>query len=141
MTPPTRSATYTDVVTASFAGRLELRGQLRQGQPGRQRGLDVAGQHLRHSFLRGTATLTATLTSSVTSSRISGQTLTFSLGGTSVGTAVTNSSGVATLTGVTNTYAVGTQTGAVTVSYTATTDYAASSGTGNLVVSQAANRL
>ena len=46
----------------------------------------------------GDATLTATLTSSVTNAGASGETVSFTLDGTSVGTAVTNSSGVATLT-------------------------------------------
>ena len=46
----------------------------------------------------GTATLTATLTSSVTNVGVSGETVSFTLDGTSVGTAVTNSSGLATLT-------------------------------------------
>ena len=74
----------------------------------------------------GNATLTATLKSSVTGLAIPGATLNFSLGGTSAGSAVTNSSGVATLSGVTSTYGVGTQTGAVTVSYAGDTNNAAS---------------
>jgi hypothetical protein len=45
----------------------------------------------------GTATLVATLTSNVTSQPISGETVTFTLDGTSVGSTTTNSSGVATL--------------------------------------------
>ena len=133
--------TYTDVVTASFAGDSNYGASSGKGNLVVSAAATSLGAISGTASYGGTATLTATLTSSVTSAGISGQTLTFSLGGTSVGTAVTNSSGVATLTGVTNTYAVGTQTGAVTVSYTATTDYAASSGTGNLVVSQAATTL
>ena len=55
----------------------------------------------------GTATLTATLTSSATSTPVSGETVNFTLDGTSVGTAVTNSSGVATLSNVATTDARG----------------------------------
>ena len=82
----------------------------------------------------GTASLTATLTSSVTGSGLSGQTVSFTLDGTSVGTATTDSSGVATLTGVATSDAVGTDTGGVVANFAGVTDYVASSGTGNLVV-------
>jgi len=84
-----------------------------------------------------TATLTATLTSSATNAGVSGQTVSFALDGTSVGTAVTNSSGVATLTGVATTDGLGTDTGGVVASFAADTDYlAAANATGNLVVTQ-----
>ncbi len=86
----------------------------------------------------GTATLAATLLSSVTSLGIAGQTVDFKLDGTSVGTAVTGTNGVATLTGVATTDAVGTHTGAVVVNYAATTNYGSSQGTGNLIVTGAA---
>ena len=82
----------------------------------------------------GTASLTATLTSSVTGSGLSGQTVSFTLDGTSVGTATTDSSGVATLTGVATSDAVGTDTDGIVANFAGVTDYVASSGTGNLVV-------
>jgi hypothetical protein len=83
----------------------------------------------------GTADLTATLLSSVTNAGISGQTVTFKLDGTSVGTAITNGSGVATLTGVPTSDSAGTHTGDVVVNYAGDTDYSASQGTGDLDVS------
>jgi hypothetical protein len=89
----------------------------------------------------GTATLSATLTSSATSAMIAGQTIGFSLNGTSVGTAVTNSSGIATLTGVATSAGVGTVSGAVVASFAGNADDAATSGTGNLVVTQADSTL
>ena len=69
------------------------------------------------------------------------QVVNFTLDGTSVGTATTNSSGVATRSGVATTDPVGTHTGAVAVSFAGTTNLAASNGTGNLIVSQAATTL
>ena len=89
----------------------------------------------------GTATLTATLTSLATKAAFAGQTVQFSLGGKSVGSAVTNGSGVATLTGVATTAAVGTETNAVVASYAGTTNDASTTSTGNLVVSQQSTAL
>jgi hypothetical protein len=83
----------------------------------------------------GTATLTATLTSSVTNAGVSGETVSFTLDGTSVGTAVTASNGVATLTGVATSDAAGTDTGGVVASFAGDTNFlAAANATGNLVV-------
>ena len=60
----------------------------------------------------------------------------------SVGTATTNSSGVATLTGVTTTDAAGTHTDDVVASFAGDTNYlAAANASGDLVVSQAATTL
>jgi hypothetical protein len=83
----------------------------------------------------GEATLAATLMSSVTNQGISGQTVDFTLDGTDVGTATTNSSGVATLSNVATSDPTGTHTGAVVAKFTATTNLLASTGTGDLVVS------
>lgn len=86
----------------------------------------------------GTATLTATLTSQVTSLPLQGETVAFTLNGTSVGTAVTDSNGVATLTNVATSAAVGTSAGAVVASYAGSVSYtAATNATGDLVVSPA----
>jgi hypothetical protein len=85
----------------------------------------------------GTAVLTATLTASTTKSGISGAPVTFSLGGTTVGTARTNSEGVATLSGVdSSTFPAGSSAGAVSASYAGASGYnlSASSASGNLVV-------
>jgi hypothetical protein len=85
----------------------------------------------------GTATLTAKLAATGTKSGLFGETVAFSLGGKTVGTAVTNSEGVATLAGVdSSTYAAGTATGAVGASYAgaAAYSYGSSSATGNLLV-------
>ena len=88
----------------------------------------------------GTATLTATLTSSVTGAGIPGETVNFTLDGTAVSSAVTNSNGVATLTGVATTDGVGS-IGAIVASFAGDSNFLASSGTGNLVVSAAPTTL
>ena len=85
----------------------------------------------------------ATLTSSDTSQPIAGETVVFTLSGTSVGSALTDSTGVATLMNVTNgsSTSPGTWTGVVGASYAGSTNYLpAASATGNLVVSQAVRR-
>jgi hypothetical protein len=83
----------------------------------------------------GTATLSATLTSDVTSQPLSGQTVSFTLDGISVGSASTNSSGVATVFNVATSDAVGTDTNVVVAKFAGSTDYASTTTTGNLVVS------
>jgi hypothetical protein len=82
----------------------------------------------------GTDTYTSTLTNSSTSAGISGETITFTVNGTSVGTATTNSSGVATLSGVANTEAAGTYT--VDAKFAGNTTNSGSSGSGTLTVVQ-----
>ena len=89
----------------------------------------------------GSATLVATLANATSGAGLAGQTVSFSLDGTAVGTAVTNSSGVATLTGVPTTDSVGTDTSGVVAKFAGTTSLASSAGVGNLVVSQAATTL
>ena len=86
----------------------------------------------------GSATLKATLTAPETGTGISGQTVNFTLNGKSVGSATTDTNGVATLSGVATSDAVGTHTGVVGASFAGTSDFTASSGTGDLVVSPAA---
>ena len=84
----------------------------------------------------GTATLTATLDSSVTNAGVPNETLNFTLNGTSVGSAVTDANGVATLTGVPTTDTTGTYDNVVGVTFTGDTNYnAAPAGTGNLTMS------
>ena len=84
----------------------------------------------------GTTNLSATLTSG--GNPVAGKSVSFSLNGTSVGSANTNASGAATLNGAslagiaTGTYATG-----VSASWTGDGSYGASSGTAQLAVSQA----
>jgi hypothetical protein len=141
---PTSDSVGTDSggIVASYSGAFGLDASSASGD------LTVAPAATSLSAVSGTATfggtasLTATLTSQETSQGISGATVSFTLDGTSVGTATTNSSGVATLTGVTTTDDAGTDTGGVVASFSGDTDYAAASNaTGNLVVSQAATTL
>ncbi len=85
----------------------------------------------------GTATLTATLKATGTKSGLYGETVTFTLGGKAVGSAVTNDEGVATLSGIdSSTYAAGLSSGAVGASYAGASaySYGASSASGNLLV-------
>jgi len=83
------------------------------------------------------ATLTATLGAG--SSGLDGETVAFSVNGTSVGSAVTDSSGIATLAGVdTTALDAGGYTGDVTASFAGHDLYVASSGTGDLTVAPAA---
>jgi len=132
------AGTHTGVVVASFAGDSNYNaatngtGNLTVTHAGTTT-TAVSGS----APFGGTATLTATLTSSVTSAGIANETVAFTLNGTSVGNATTNSSGVATLTGVTQSNAVGTYTGVVGASFAGDTNYTTSNGTGNLVVSPA----
>ena len=64
----------------------------------------------------GTATLTATL-NSATGTGLAGKVVSFTLDGAFAGTAVTDSSGVATLTGVSQTDTAGTDTGGIVASF------------------------
>ncbi len=82
----------------------------------------------------GVATLTATLTSAVTNDGIANETVSFTLDGTSIGTAVTDSSGIATLANISTSDSTGTYTGAVVANFSGDTNYSASNGTGTLTV-------
>ena len=87
----------------------------------------------------GTGTLTATLTENGTDgSGVVGEVVDFSLGGTAVGTATTDSDGVATLSGVdTSTYAAGSYAGAVGATFAGDSAYnygASTPATGSLLV-------
>ena len=87
--------------------------------------------------LGGTATLVATLTSTATGQGVAGQTVSFSLDGVPIGDAVTNAIGVASLAGVITSQPIGTDSAAVFVRFAGGGNYSASTGAGNLVVSQA----
>ena len=86
----------------------------------------------------GTATLTATL-ESATGTGLAGQVISFTLGGAFAGTAITNSSGVATLTGVPQSDTAGTSTGAVVASFAGDSTNLLSQNQGDLVVSQSSS--
>jgi hypothetical protein len=131
--------THTGVVVASFAGDSNYNAAANgTGDLTVSKSDTTLGSVSGAASFGGTATLTATLTSSTTSHGISGETVTFTLDGTSVGTAMTNSSGVATLTGVATSDPVGTHTGVVVASFAGDSNYnAATNGTGDLTVSQA----
>jgi len=101
---------------------------------------DVASTTLVASPASGTfgatATLSATLTSGATP--VAGKSVSFSLNGSSVGAATTNSSGVATLVGATLAgIAVGSYPTAVSASWAGDGSFGPSSGTAQLDVSKA----
>src|SRR5271157_3904125 len=83
----------------------------------------------------GPATLTATL-KSATGTGLGGKVVSFTLDGASAGTAVTDSSGVATLTGVPQTDTTGTDTGGIVASFAGDSTNLLSQNSGDLVVSQ-----
>jgi len=89
----------------------------------------------------GTATLTATLTSAATGRGIAGVSVSFSLDGAFAGTALTNSSGVATLSDVATSDAVGTDTGGVLAYYAGSIQFKTSAASGDLTVSQVATSI
>ncbi len=85
----------------------------------------------------GAATLTAKLLAKATHSGIFGEKVAFTLGSRSVGTAITNSEGVATLTGVSyGSDPAGANTGVLSVSYAGDSSYnlEASTATGSLLI-------
>lgn len=83
----------------------------------------------------GTTTLRATLTDSITHAPIAGKLVTFTLGSTVVGTAVTDANGVATLSNVDiSSYAVGSYVGEIKASFNGDVSTLKSSGAGTLVV-------
>jgi hypothetical protein len=84
----------------------------------------------------GTASLSATLTASAVG--LSGRTVSFTLGGTPVGSATTDGSGTATLAGVSLAgFTAGTSSGAVGASYAGEAGYLASSGSNDLTITRA----
>ncbi|MFO0888837.1 MAG: Ig-like domain-containing protein [Isosphaeraceae bacterium] len=86
----------------------------------------------------GSATLTARLVSR-SGAPAAGQALSFTLNGGYAGTAVTDSSGVATLTGVPTFDPAGTSTGAIVVSFAGSARYRTVTATGDLAVSQSSS--
>ena len=83
----------------------------------------------------GPATLTATL-NSATGTGLVGKVVSFTLDGAFAGTAVTDSSGVATLTGVPQSDTAGTDTGGIVASFAGDSTNLLSQNSGDLVVSQ-----
>jgi len=86
----------------------------------------------------GTVNLSATLTKTSDSSPVSSKTISFTLNGSSVGSANTNASGVATLSGVSLTgINVGTYATAVAASFSGDSNFLASNGSNSLTVGTA----
>ena len=90
----------------------------------------------------GTTTLTTTLKSTLNGAAIAGRTITFSINGIAVGTAVTNASGVATLPNVSLVQggipiSAGTFPGALGVSFAGDNQFSASTGSSTLTVTKA----
>jgi len=86
----------------------------------------------------GTVALSATLTKTSGSVPVSGKTIAFTLNGTSVGSASTNSSGVATLSSVSlSGINVGSYPTGVGASFVGDSNYVASSGSNSLTVNKA----
>jgi hypothetical protein len=84
----------------------------------------------------GTVNLSATLTSNSTG--VSGKTVSFTLNGTPVGSAVSNGSGAATLSNISLAgINAGTYSSGVVASFAGDSSYLASSGSGNLTVNKA----
>ena len=83
----------------------------------------------------GPATLTATL-NSATGTGLGGKVVSFTLDGAFAGTAVTDSSGVATLTGVPQSDLTGTDTGGIVASFAGDSTNLLSQNSGDLVVTQ-----
>ena len=83
----------------------------------------------------GTAALTATLTKNVNSAGVSGKTITFTLNGVAVGSAVTNSGGTATLNVSIAGQALGTLP--ITANFAGDTLFTTSSGSGTLTIGNA----
>ena len=137
------AGTYPNAIGASFAGDTNYlsssgTGTLTVNQASTGLAVDPAS-----GTYGGTTTLTATLTAG--GAPLSGETVTFALNGQpfSGNTAVTDSSGVATLSNVSLAgINAGTYPGYVTASFDGTgTNYASSSGTGTLTVNQASTGL
>jgi uncharacterized repeat protein (TIGR01451 family) len=90
----------------------------------------------------GTTTLTTTLKRTLNGAAIANRTITFSINGIAVGTAVTNASGVATLPNVSLVQggipiSAGTFVGALGVSFAGDDQFSASTGTSTLTVTKA----
>jgi 6-phosphogluconolactonase (cycloisomerase 2 family) len=84
--------------------------------------------------VNGTATLSAKLAKKLNDVGVSGRTVSFSLNGVAVGSAVTNSSGIATVSASVAGIAVGTYPGAITASFAGDSLFNASTGSGTLSV-------
>jgi len=128
--------THTGVVVASFAGDTNYEAAISATG-------DLVVSQVPTSFsavsgtapLGGPAMLTATLISGVTNAGLSGEMVSFTLDGTSAGTATTDNNGVATVSNVATSDSAGTHSGVVIVTFAGDTDNSASNGTGDLIVS------
>ena len=132
------AGTYTDLITATFAAAGNYAGSTATGNLVVGQAASTVSAVSGSATFGGTATLNATLKAGATA--LSGQTVQFKVGTDVVGTATTNSSGVATLTGVDVTGRdAGTYTDLITATFAAAGNYAGSTATGDLTVGQAAS--
>jgi hypothetical protein len=132
------AGTHVGVVVANFAGDSDFNKSTGTGNLTVSKANTTLGSVSGSAAFGGTASFTATLTSSVTHSGVANETVTFLLNGTSVGTAKTNSNGVATLTGITNTQNAGTYPNAVEATFSGDSNYnAAANATGTYTVTAA----
>ncbi|MGC8638402.1 MAG: beta strand repeat-containing protein, partial [Isosphaeraceae bacterium] len=135
------AGTYPGVVAVQFAGDGNYVSSSGSGNLVVTQATTTLSSVSGTSVYGGTATLTATLTSAVTGLGIAGESVQFTLDGTTVGSAVTDSNGVATVTGVATSDLAGTYPGTVIVQFTGDGNYVSSSGSGNLVVNRAPTAL
>ncbi len=134
--PSTTAVGVTAVIAATYAGDTNFLPTTSRGGLVVNRIASVVSGVSGTSTFGGPATLQATL-NSATGQALAGQTVSFTLDGTSVGSAITDANGLATLTGVATTDAVGTDSGGIIASFAGNTNYAASSKAGNLFVAEA----
>jgi hypothetical protein len=135
--------TLTDAVVAQFAGTTNYvaTGNITGNLVVSQAATTLSGVAGTATF-GATATLTATLKSSATGLGIQGETVQFALGGTNVGTALTDANGLASLSAVPTTQDAGTYTGDVLASFGGDSNYVtAPNASGNLVIGLAPTNL
>ena len=133
-TAGTVPGSYSDVIHAASGG-VTGKGSVTVAAPSTPSSLSVANAS---GTYRGTVNLSTMLTSG--GSGVSGKTVSFTLNGSPAGTATTDSSGNANLSGVSlSGINVGTYIGYIGARFAGDSIYSASSGTGNLTVSQASS--
>ena len=130
--------TYTGAVSASFAGDTNYSGSSGTGTLIVGQMFTAMGALNASGTYGGTTTLTAVLYVGGPSVGLADETVLFTLNGTTVGSATTNSDGVAMLSDVSLTgIAVGTYAGGIAASFAGDTNYSGSRGISSLTVSQA----
>jgi hypothetical protein len=130
---PTTATLGDSPITITFAGNSQYNATTGTGKLTIQAGTLIASTPDRSGSRGGNVTLTARLVQSGTFAKLAGKTLTFSIGGTVIGSATTSTDGLATLTyAIPADAAVGTTK--VAVSFAGDTFYAPSAGSINLTI-------